>query len=413
MAGVLIYCTQTCFTLSLGAGWINGDSIRRQIVNEAGDEEVVETTLIPTESGRAIIGGEEVTELMRAAAALLGQSNPGQSARIVESLQTRVRAWIVATMIAALAAVSGWWMYSTDNTRFNLLLDNARDRQTESVREMALMQSRLESRERESATLLGQLDLLKENQITSQGEINQLYFFRRDQERKMLQLEDNLKAALSRRDSAQSRLAQSLVEAAKLNERLALAKKENEQFKLQIGNTESALELARQKNEHTLSRLQDTESERVRLEERLEHLPAPDEGGKNTPLTAGNQEPLTYQLGVFYRDSGDYTAAALQFNKTLQLDPGHFGSMMNLAHQYTLGRGVKQSLEEAFRLYKLVADKSDNLLTADALYIVGIYYLRGTGTAPSRTEGRNYLTRAAARGHQKAQVALETLNTDK
>jgi hypothetical protein len=162
VAGVLIYCTQTCFTLSLGAGWINGDSIRRQIVNEAGDEEVVETTLIPTESGRAIIGGEEVTELMRAAAALLGQSNPGQSARIVESLQTRVRAWIVATMIAALAAVSGWWMYSTDNTRFNLLLDNARDRQTESVREVALMQSRLESRERESATLLGQLDLLKE-----------------------------------------------------------------------------------------------------------------------------------------------------------------------------------------------------------------------------------------------------------
>lgn len=197
-----------------------------------------------------------------------------------------------------------------------------------------------------------------------------------------------------------------------LNQQLRAANSEKERLQERLNEAEITQKLAEQERADTLTQLRVTATERARLEGQLELTERNNRSENNTQANSMPNEPTSYSLGVFYRDSGDYKAAAEQFAKTLDHTPKHYKSMMNLAQQYYLGRGIKHDPQAAFALYKQVADESDDTYTPDAQYIVGIYYLRGTGTRLSEVRGRKYLEKAANNGSERARIALEALASD-
>jgi hypothetical protein len=83
--------------------------------------------------------------------------------------------------------------------------------------------------------------------------------------------------------------------------------------------------------------------------------------------------------------------------------------MMNLALMYAQGQGVSKDASQALSYYKEVAEKSDEEITGEALYTVGIYYMSGWGVEPSMESARHYLKQAAARGLNKARTKLREL----
>ncbi len=116
-----------------------------------------------------------------------------------------------------------------------------------------------------------------------------------------------------------------------------------------------------------------------------------------------------FEKAVRARDRGRNREAAKLFLQVLDQEPWHYQAMMNLALMYAQGQGVSKDASQALSYYKEVAEKSDEEITGEALYTVGIYYMSGWGVEPSMETARHYLKQAAARGLNKARTKLREL----
>ena len=87
-------------------------------------------------------------------------------------------------------------------------------------------------------------------------------------------------------------------------------------------------------------------------------------------------------------------------------EQGYPPSTSQLAHLYYNGRGVSRDVVRAFHLFGQAA--RSGLVTAQ--YNVGVMYGEGVGTAPVRSKARQWLERAADKGHEKARQRLKSLS---
>ncbi len=383
--------------------------------------EIVETSIVPSQAHQKRLESDEIIGLVRATASFLRQADPGKENRAFETLQSQLRLWIFASLLLTLAALLGWWLYTTNHTEFEGKLALADSRVMDLNLVAIELKTQLEASSRENAKLEGQYSIMRERQNNAQNTVEVL---RSSAETKLQgyqsrleehsldiqQAEDKIKQQRQLLDS--SFVKQSELQAA-LNKSTFIAdqlRSRLDQSESDAKEAKSQLSLTRQLLDKTKSDLQKEAEGRLRLEGLLDHtLDQQKELPTNAPPS---DEPRSFSLGIYYRDRGSYEAAANEFKKTLVSNPLHFESMMNLGQQYLLGRGVEKSLEKAFQLYKQVADQSNNELTGDAQYIVGIYYLRGTGTKPSKSKARYYLRLAMEKGHPRAQIALSALESE-
>lgn len=383
--------------------------------------EIVETSIVPSQAHQKRLESDEIIGLVRATASFLRQADPGKENRAFETLQSQLRLWIFASLLLTLAALLGWWLYTTNHTEFEGKLALADSRVMDLNLVAIELKTQLEASSRENAKLEGQYSIMRERQNNAQNTVEVL---RSSAETKLQgyqsrleehsldiqQAEDKIKQQRQLLDS--SFVKQSELQAA-LNKSTFIAdqlRSRLDQSESNAKEAKSQLSLTRQLLDKTKSDLQKEAEGRLRLEGLLDHtLDQQKELPTNAPPS---DEPRSFSLGIYYRDRGSYEAAANEFKKTLVSNPLHFESMMNLGQQYLLGRGVEKSLEKAFQLYKQVADQSNNELTGDAQYIVGIYYLRGTGTKPSKSKARYYLRLAMEKGHPRAQIALSALESE-
>lgn len=383
--------------------------------------EIVETSIVPSQAHQKRLESDEIIGLVRATASFLRQADPGKENRAFETLQSQLRLWIFASLLLTLAALLGWWLYTTNHTEFEGKLALADSRVMDLNLVAIELKTQLEASSRENAKLEGQYSIMRERQNNAQNTVEvlrssaetKLQGYQSTLEEHSLdiqQAEDKIKQQRQLLDS--SFVKQSELQAA-LNKSTFIAdqlRSRLDQSESDAKEAKSQLSLTRQLLDKTKSDLQKEAEGRLRLEGLLDHtLDQQKELPTNAPPS---DEPRSFSLGIYYRDRGSYEAAANEFKKTLVSNPLHFESMMNLGQQYLLGRGVEKSLEKAFQLYKQVADQSNNELTGDAQYIVGIYYLRGTGTKPSKSKARYYLRLAMEKGHPRAQIALSALESE-
>ncbi len=421
--------------------------------------EIVETSIVPSQAHQKRLESDEIIGLVRATASFLRQADPGKENRAFETLQSQLRLWIFASLLLTLAALLGWWLYTTNHTEFEGKLALADSRVMDLNLVAIELKTQLEASSRENAKLEGQYSIMRERQNNAQNTVEVLRSSKANLEQKQHSLETQIGELISQQAKTQQDLAnshamignaetklqgyQSTLEEHSLDIQQAEDKikqqrqlldssfvKQSElqaalnkstfiadQLRSRLDQSESnakeaksQLSLTRQLLDKTKSDLQKEAEGRLRLEGLLDHtLDQQKELPTNAPPS---DEPRSFSLGIYYRDRGSYEAAANEFKKTLVSNPLHFESMMNLGQQYLLGRGVEKSLEKAFQLYKQVADQSNNELTGDAQYIVGIYYLRGTGTKPSKSKARYYLRLAMEKGHPRAQIALSALESE-
>ncbi len=383
--------------------------------------EIVETSIVPSQAHQKRLESDEIIGLVRATASFLRQADPGKENRAFETLQSQLRLWIFASLLLTLAALLGWWLYTTNHTEFEGKLALADSRVMDLNLVAIELKTQLEASSRENAKLEGQYSIMRERQNNAQNTVEVLrssaetklqgYQSRLEEhsldiqqaEDKIKQQRQLLDSSFVKQSELQATLNKSTFIADQLRSRL-------DQSESNAKEAKSQLSLTRQLLDKTKSDLQKEAEGRLRLEGLLDHtLDQQKELPTNAPPS---DEPRSFSLGIYYRDRGSYEAAANEFKKTLVSNPLHFESMMNLGQQYLLGRGVEKSLEKAFQLYKQVADQSNNELTGDAQYIVGIYYLRGTGTKPSKSKARYYLRLAMEKGHPRAQIALSALESE-
>ena len=152
-------------------------------------------------------------------------------------------------------------------------------------------------------------------------------------------------------------------------------------------------------------------------------------------------EAITY-LGNAYRD-GDLglkseKKAVKLYKRAVEL--GDLDATLNLGYAYEHGLAVKMDLKKGVQLYRIAADRGDataqcnvgNMLLKEetdesqreafeyyklsaaqgftsALYMVGRCYVNGEGTEVDVVEGKRWLERAAAKGHEGAIHGLEVL----
>ena len=81
---------------------------------------------------------------------------------------------------------------------------------------------------------------------------------------------------------------------------------------------------------------------------------------------------------------------------------GDPSAQADLAGCYLLGNGVEKNVNEAVRLFKLAADKSND----SALIMLGVMYLNGENVEQDPVQGERYLLKAAERGNAIAQMYL-------
>ncbi|MDP7453201.1 MAG: hypothetical protein QGE95_13135, partial [Arenicellales bacterium] len=301
--------------------------------------EIVETSIVPSQAHQKRLESDEIIGLVRATASFLRQADPGKENRAFETLQSQLRLWIFASLLLTLAALLGWWLYTTNHTEFEGKLALADSRVMDLNLVAIELKTQLEASSRENAKLEGQYSIMRERQNNAQNTVEVL---RSSAETKLQgyqsrleehsldiqQAEDKIKQQRQLLDS--SFVKQSELQAA-LNKSTFIAdqlRSRLDQSESNAKEAKSQLSLTRQLLDKTKSDLQKEAEGRLRLEGLLDHtLDQQKELPTNAPPS---DEPRSFSLGIYYRDRGSYEAAANEFKKTLVSNPLHFESMMNL-----------------------------------------------------------------------------------
>lgn len=133
--------------------------------------------------------------------------------------------------------------------------------------------------------------------------------------------------------------------------------------------------------------------EGTRMNKGIEWLQRAVDGGHVGALTT---------LAQAYRSMGDDHKALLCFTEAYK--KGNENAAWNIATLHMHGIDGEKDLEACFKWYMIAAEKGN----ADAMYNVGMFYLRGMGAVEvDQIYAKEWLTKAAAKGSEKAQKLIE------
>lgn len=105
-------------------------------------------------------------------------------------------------------------------------------------------------------------------------------------------------------------------------------------------------------------------------------------------------------VGTYRNDQKDYKEAFKWYSKSADQD--FLYAIINLAHYYLQGRGVKQDKEKGFSLLQKASKKG----LAEAMVSLGCCYLNGDGTKKDEQQAFKYFTKAAENGNKAALYEL-------
>ena len=101
-------------------------------------------------------------------------------------------------------------------------------------------------------------------------------------------------------------------------------------------------------------------------------------------------------LGSYYRKIHNYESAVAYYQQAIAMQ--YSRSMANLGVMYLLGEGVTKDVPRAVNLFKLAADRNDEV----GLYLYGTALTEGINGAKNRNAGTAYIKKAAEMGHPLA-----------
>jgi tRNA A-37 threonylcarbamoyl transferase component Bud32/tetratricopeptide (TPR) repeat protein len=101
-------------------------------------------------------------------------------------------------------------------------------------------------------------------------------------------------------------------------------------------------------------------------------------------------------LGSYYRKIHNYESAVAYYQQAIAMQ--YARSMANLGVMYLLGEGVTKDVPRAVNLFKLAADRNDEV----GLYLYGTALTEGINGAKNRNAGTAYIRKAAEMGHPLA-----------
>jgi serine/threonine protein kinase/TPR repeat protein len=101
-------------------------------------------------------------------------------------------------------------------------------------------------------------------------------------------------------------------------------------------------------------------------------------------------------LGSYYRKIHNYDSAVAYYQQAIAMQ--YPRSMANLGVMYLLGEGVAKDVPRAVNLFKLAADRNDEV----GLYLYGTALTEGINGVKNRNAGTGYIRRAAEMGHPLA-----------
>jgi TPR repeat protein/tRNA A-37 threonylcarbamoyl transferase component Bud32 len=106
--------------------------------------------------------------------------------------------------------------------------------------------------------------------------------------------------------------------------------------------------------------------------------------------------PAIDLLGSYYRKIHNYESAIAYYQQAIAMQ--YSRSMANLGVMYLLGEGVNKDVPRAVNLFKLAADRNDEV----GLYLYGTALTEGINGAKNRNAGTAYIRKAAEMGHPLA-----------
>ena len=106
--------------------------------------------------------------------------------------------------------------------------------------------------------------------------------------------------------------------------------------------------------------------------------------------------PAIDLLGSYYRKIGKYESAIAYYQQAIAMQ--YSRSMANLGVMYLLGEGVAKDVPRAVNLFKLAADRNDEV----GLYLYGTALTEGINGVKNHAAGVGYIKRAAEMGHPLA-----------
>jgi TPR repeat protein len=111
-----------------------------------------------------------------------------------------------------------------------------------------------------------------------------------------------------------------------------------------------------------------------------------------------------FQLGDLLKGLDD--AKSVEYFR-MAAEQGHRGALHNLAYRYYTGANpaIPQSLEEAWRLFSLAAQKGN----IDSQYNLGSFYINGMIRERNDVEAIRWFTLAAEQGHVQSQAMLASI----
>jgi TPR repeat protein/tRNA A-37 threonylcarbamoyl transferase component Bud32 len=106
--------------------------------------------------------------------------------------------------------------------------------------------------------------------------------------------------------------------------------------------------------------------------------------------------PAIDLLGSYYRKIHNYESAIAYYQQAIAMQ--YARSMANLGVMYLLGEGVSKDVPRAVNLFKLAADRNDEV----GLYLYGTALTEGINGTKNRNAGAEYIRKAAQMGHPLA-----------
>jgi TPR repeat protein/tRNA A-37 threonylcarbamoyl transferase component Bud32 len=106
--------------------------------------------------------------------------------------------------------------------------------------------------------------------------------------------------------------------------------------------------------------------------------------------------PAIDLLGSYYRKNHNYESAIAYYQQAIAMQ--YSRSMANLGVMYLLGEGVTKDVPRAVNLFKLAADRNDEV----GLYLYGTALTEGINGTKNRNAGTAYIRKAAEMGHPLA-----------
>jgi len=106
--------------------------------------------------------------------------------------------------------------------------------------------------------------------------------------------------------------------------------------------------------------------------------------------------PAIDLLGSYYRKIHNYESAIAYYQQAIAMQ--YSRSMANLGVMYLLGEGVTKDGPRAMNLFKLAADRNDEV----GLYLYGTALTEGINGVKNRNAGAPYIRKAAEMGHPLA-----------